>query len=296
MKIASIRLLQEPDKSFIVYKENKPFTEWHHHPEYELVLITKGRGKRMVGDHINRFKENDLVFLGSYTPHEWQCDPEYFSDDEVFKGEGIVIQFLEDFLGDKFFDVPENKNIKNFLKESSRGFEISGEAKIKIIALILKMIDMNTFERLYALFSIFKILASTSELKLLSSPVSMSTFGPNENDPMQKALKYILQNFQKPIHLKDLLEITNMSNTAFYAAFKHSYRMTYKNYLLTIRIGYACRLLTSGSMNISEIAYTCGFENLSNFNRQFKRIKCITPTQFEEQIIQKKVEQNSVPD
>jgi AraC-like DNA-binding protein len=151
---------------------------------------------------------------------------------------------------------------------------------------------MNDSDRLYSLFSIFKIFANTKEFRILSSPASMNSFSSDENDPMQKALKYILQNFQKPIHLKDLLEITSMSNTAFYDAFKHNYRMTYKNFLLNIRIGYACRLLTDESMNISEIAYTCGFENLSNFNRQFKQIKGITPRLFVEQLIKNRPNSN----
>jgi len=292
MKLAQVRLFQEPDKSFIVYKENNPFTGWHNHPEYELVFILKGKGKRVVGDNVDRFENNDLAFLAPYTPHEWHCDPEYFDKDEVFKGEAIVIQFLEDFLGDKFFNIPENRILKKFLNDSTRGYEFYGKSKYKIISIMLNMVDMNDSDRLYALFSIFKIFSNTNEFRMLSSPASLDLFKLEENDPMQKALKYILQNFQKPIYLKDLLEITNMSNTAFYSAFKHSYRMSCKNFLLNIRIGYACKLLTEESMHISEIAYSCGFENLSNFNRQFKQIKGITPKQFVEQLIDKKEEDN----
>jgi hypothetical protein len=199
MKIANIRLLQEPDKSFIVYKETNPFSQWHHHPEYELVLITKGRGKRMVGDNINRFDENDLVFIGSFTPHEWLCDPEYFSDSDRFSGEGIVIQFLHDFLGEKFFEIPENINLKKFLTGSSRGYEFYGNSKSKIRSFMLRMIKMSDFERLQTLFSIFKIFAVSKEYNVLSSPSFMEPYYINENEPMQKALKFILQNFHKQI-------------------------------------------------------------------------------------------------
>jgi AraC-like DNA-binding protein len=107
---------------------------------------------------------------------------------------------------------------------------------------------------------------------------------------MQKALKYVLQNFQNPITVKDLLEITNMSNTSFYAAFKKTYRMPFKDYLLNIRVGYACKLLTDGSYTISGVAYKSGFENISNFNRQFKKIKGITPSGF--QLNVNKIESN----
>jgi AraC-like DNA-binding protein len=280
MKIANIRLLQEPNKSFIVYKENHPFSQWHHHPEYELVLITRGRGKRMVGDQISRFEDNDLVFVGSYTPHEWLCDSEYFEGKDGFLGEGIVIQFLYDFLGEKFFEIPENVLLKKFLLESSRGYEFSGETKKKIVTLMLSIVDMNDFDKLLALFSIFKVFTQTKELNILSSPIFTEAFYLNEHEPMQKALKFILQNFHKPILIKDLLEVTNMSNSSFCTAFKNAYRMTFKDYLLNVRVGYACKLLTDSTQNISRVAYNSGFENLSNFNRQFKKIKGITPSQF----------------
>ncbi len=284
MKVKLGKLLQGPDKSFIFHKENISFTPWHHHPEYELVLITKGQGKRMVGDNIARFAENDLVLLGTYTPHEWLCDPEYFNSSDGFHGEGIVIQFMFDFLGDKFFDTPENADLKKFIIESSRGFEFFGESKKKIISTIIKMVDMSDCERLYSLFSIFKIFATTKEINVLSSPVFKEISWLNENEPMHKALQYISQNFHKPIQIQDLLDITNMSNTSFYSAFKKAYRMPFKDYLLNIRVGYACKLLTHSTQNISGIAYNSGFGNISNFNRQFKKIKGVTPSQFLEQI------------
>ena len=288
MKVAKVRLFQEPHKSFIYYKENNPFTPWHHHPEYELCLITNGRGKRMVGDNIDRFEKNDLVFIGSYTPHECLCDPEYYNHPAGFQGEGIVIQFVYNFLGEIFFLIPENSTLNRFVLESTRGYVFFGRSKKKIISIMLEMEKMDDGERFYALLSIFKIFATTNEFRVLSSPAFSKPFWQDESGAMQKALKHILQNFQKHVGIKDLLEITNMSNTTFYAAFKQTYRMTFKDYLLKTRVGYACKLLTEESHNIAGIAYNSGFGNISNFNRQFKRIKGITPSQFQEQI--KKIE------
>ncbi len=280
MKIANIRLLQEPGKSFIVYKESNPFSHWHHHPEYELVLITKGKGKRMVGDTITRFENNDLVLIGSYTPHEWLCDPEYFSTSNDFKGEGIVVQFQYDFLGEKFFDIPENAKLKHLLIESSRGYEFYGKTKSKIIYIILRMLKMPDFKRLQALMSIFEIIHDTKEFNILASPSFKEPFPLNQNEPMRKALKFVLQNFHKQIQIKDMLEVTNISASSFSTLFKNAYKMPFKEYLLNIRIGYSCKLLTENCYNISEVAYHSGFENISNFNRQFKKIKGITPSQF----------------
>lgn len=286
MKIENIRLLQEPGKSIIVYKECNPFSHWHHHPEFELVLITKGKGKRVVGDHISRFEENDLVLVGSYTPHEWLCDPEYFDNTGGFKGEGIVVQFLYDFLGETFFEIPENYKLKKFLKGATNGYQFHGFCKSKIISIMLEMQKKADSERLFALFNLFEIftMASQKDYKILASPLFLDQYHTNENGPMQKATKYILQNFQQQIHIQDLLNVTNMSASSFCKSFKNTYRMTFKDFLLNIRVGYACKLLIDSSQNISVAAYMSGFENLSNFNRQFKKIKNITPSEYVNEI------------
>ena len=238
----------------------------------------------MVGDHLDRFEENDLILIGPYTPHVWMCDPEYFEADGHFLGVGIVVQFLPDFLGEKFFEVPENLMLSKILSESSRGIEILGDSKQKLIDLMNGMVEMESTGRFYSLFSIFHILSSLENFNILASTAFMSQLKPDEHTPMQKALQYIMMNFQRQIYLEDLLEITNMSYSSFYVLFKNTYRMTFKEYLLNIRVGYACKLLTGPSHNIAETAYLCGFENISNFNRQFKNIKGITPSEFHKQV------------
>ena len=284
MKAQNIRLMKEPDKSFIVYHEKDVFSRWHQHPEYELILVLKGKGKRMIGDNIDRFEENDLVLLGPYVPHEWLCDESYFSLTEGFKGEGIVIQFLPDFLGTQFFEIPENKFLNKLLQDASRGMKFPLKTKQKLIALMHVIItQLSITEQLYTLLSIFKILAQCNDYRLLCSPIFMEPFHVSTSTPMHKALQYVLQNFQNDTNIKGVLAYTKMSNTAFCKAFKISYRMTFKEYLLNIRVGYACNLLTDDNLNISEIAYNSGFENISNFNRQFKKIKGVTPSQFKKQ-------------
>lgn len=284
MKIAKIRLLQEPNKSFIVYNERSPFAPWHHHPEYELVLILKGKGRRMVGDHVDRFEENDLIFTGPYLPHQWICDNENSGNTESLQNEAFVIQFVHNFLGDIFFEIPENTSLKKILRESSRGYEFYGKSKSEIISILQRMIIMNDIERFYALLSIFEVFQASNEYHFLSSPASVESFLLEGNEPMQKSLQYILQNFQKQIQIKDLLEVTNMSYPTFYSKFKHAYILPFKDYLLNIRIGYACKLLFDETQNMVQIADNCGFENISNFNRLFKKIKGVTPSQYQKQL------------
>jgi AraC-like DNA-binding protein len=280
MKIKEIRLFKGMDKSFIYHNEKNRFSSWHYHPEFELVLITKGKGKRIVGDSIDRFVEGDLVFLGSYLPHYWKCDEKFFLKGDVFLGEGLVIQFLPDFLGQSYFELPENTKLKSFLEISTQGSLFYGKTKKKISKLIIKMKKLNESDQLYELFNIFKILAKTTEYNLLSSHAFVEPYQSNEMIPLKKAIKYIMTNFQNQIKIEELLEITNMSNTTFFKTFKKSTQMSFKTYLIKLRVGYACKLLTSEPITVTEIAYESGFENISNFNRQFKKLKGLTPKEY----------------
>jgi len=221
--------------------------------------------------------------MGPYLAHQWICEND---NDRLSNGpqdEAFVIQFGYDFLGSNFFEIPENSSLKRFLLESTRGYEIYGKNRSQIISILHKMFNMNDVQRLYALFNIFEILGAATEYNILASPNSTNNYPTEVNDPMQMAMQYILQNFQKRIQIHDLLDLTNMSYASFYPSFKKTHQMPFKDYLLNVRVGYACKLLSEGSMHVSEIAYDSGFENLSNFNRQFKKIKGITPSQFQKQ-------------
>lgn len=287
METTEIRLFKESNQSFIYHVEEKDFGIYHHHPEYELVYIKKGSGVRIVGDNISEFKKNDLVFLGSYLPHVWRCDSSHSNADGRFTGKGYVIQFLEEFLGKSFLLLPENSGLSTFFSKTFRGCRFFGKTKDKLIAIITSMQAMNPTERLYALFSILEVLATTDEYQFICSPAFYVTNETSKSDPIHDVVEFILKNFKKDIKLKDVLEIANMSNTQFFLAFKKTYRMPFKSYLLKLRIGYACRLLADPIRNVSQVAYESGFENLSNFNRHFKSINECTPTAYRKKLERK---------
>lgn len=284
MKIAKLRLVKEPNRSFIIHRETDPFTPWHHHPEYELVLIIKGKGRRMVGDHIDRFEQGDLVLLGPYLPHAWVIDIEEGKDVRDLDDEAFVIQFSYDFLGNRFFEIPEFTSLKKFLLRSERGYVFYGDMKFRIISILRKMRKMDDTDRLYALFRIFQLFGNSDKYEILASPAYMQSLTVKGSETMRSALQYIMQHFQKRIQIEDVLRITHKSYAAFYKAFKRTYGLSFTDYLLKVRIGYACKLLTEDQVKISEIAYDSGFDNLANFNRQFRKIKGITPSAFRNQI------------
>jgi len=282
MKSIERRLPQAIDRSFIVFQEvGKYFPDpWHYHPEYELVLVRKSTGRRMVGDHIGFFDEGDLVFMGPMLPHVWVNDPLFISGEANYPADAIVVQFVESFLGDKLMHVPEMEAFNDFLRISDRGMVIKGNARKLITQLMESMLQMNGLQRLSSLFSIFDILARTAEYELLASPVFTQDTHFKSSEHFRKINEYIMQNFHRDISLSEIASIANMAITTFCNFFKSHYRVTFVEYLNTVKIGHACKLLSQNEMNIVEVAYECGFNNLANFNKQFKSFKQMTPSEY----------------
>lgn len=282
MKAIEQRLPQDYDKSFIVFRESGQFfpCPWHYHPEYELVLITSSTGRRMVGDHIGYFDKDDLVFMGPGLHHVWINDDPFFKGEAEETAEGIVIQFVEKFLGEKFMAIPEMDQLKKVMQLSAHGMVIMGETRDKINQIMKQMPNMKGLERLSSLFQIFHLLANTKEYELLASPGYVQKVGWDGSDRSGKITEYIMRNFDSDISLPEIAAHSNMAITTFCNFFKENYRTTFVEYLNTVRVGYACKLIGEKNKNVVEIAYECGFKNLANFNRQFKKIKKMTPTDY----------------
>jgi AraC-like DNA-binding protein len=282
VKVIEQRLPKDFDKSFIVFEEVGQFfpCPWHFHPEYEIVLVTKSFGRRMVGDHIGYFEEGDIVFMGPYLPHVWVNDPLYASGQADHLAEAIVVQFEKNFLGEKFMELPEVSELNHLLYLSERGLVIKGKAREKVSSLMKTMPGLNGLQRLSILFSIFDVLIRNKEYELLTNPGFVQNFEFKSSEKFKKVTEYIMMNFDEEIQLHDIATIANMAVTTFCNFFKTQFRMTFIEYLNVIRVGHACKLLAQKENTIVDIAYRCGYQNIANFNRQFKKLKNMTPREY----------------
>lgn len=282
MKPVEFHLPQDFDKSFIVFREKGDFfpAPWHYHAHYEVVLVTQSTGKRMVGDNIGFFGPEDLVFLGSKLPHLWLNDKVYLDRQANRPADAIVIHFTEDFLGKDFMSIPEMQDFKKFLALSDRGMVINGNTRKEVSVLMKQMPEMSGLERLSTLFQIFNLLAKTKEMELLASPRYVANLSCDVSNRFKNLINFIMQNFDKDITLADVAEYSHMGVTAFCNFFREQFRCTFVEYLTSVRIGHACKLLSESDRNVVEIAFESGFNNLANFNRQFKKLKNMTPSDY----------------
>ncbi len=291
MRSTENRLPQEIDKSFIFFREYGPVfpSTWHHHPEYELVLITQSTGQRIVGDHIGDFREGDLVFMGPWLPHIYISEKNPAAASDVM-AEALVIQFAEHFVGECFWQIPEMEMIRSYLSYTRRGLVITGQKQERIAPLMQEMLCMNGIRRLAGLLTIFDILcSSTEDQEFLASPNFEENVPVSSYDRRSRITEHILKNFDRDLSLEEMASVSNMAQTTFCSYFKKQYRLTFKEYLTLVRVGHACKLLAEGNENIAQVAYLSGFNNISNFNRQFKKIKHISPGDYRKNFTPAKV-------
>ena len=249
-------------------------TPWHYHSEYELVLIIKGSGKRFVGNHVSDYEEGNLTFLGPNLPHlfrkEAHTDP----------GGSLVIHFKEEFLGNDFHVIPEMQKIKLLFEKSRMGINIHGKTRDDISRQMNEIIHLRGMNRLISLLNLLNSLADSPDYELLSNP-ELSWENNRDSDRLNKVFDYLMTHFTENIQLEEVAELANMSYSGFCRYFKNRTKKTFSHFVNEIRIGYACkRLMESDNTSISNVCFECGFNNLTNFNEQFKKIVKVTPHQF----------------
>lgn len=282
MTIASIEKTLRPKESFI-FKDlvGSYFNpNWHFHQEFQISLIVKGKGTRFVGDHVQTFNEGDLVFTGPNLPHLWRSDEAYFDKGSNLKTRGLVIYFDHELFSKSLLEKEEFYKINKLIERSARGMEFYGATKKKVIRLLMQISKQSGFNRIIKLFEIVNLLAQSDDYNLLSSLGYNNMFKSEDTEKMRIVYEYVMTNFKTKISLKEIASMLNMTTTSFCRYFKPRANKTFTRFVNDIRIGHVKKLLYEDNLNISEICYECGFNTLSNFNRQFKAVTNMSPYEY----------------
>ncbi|MFI5194400.1 MAG: AraC family transcriptional regulator [Chitinophagales bacterium] len=251
-------------------------TPWHHHPEYELILILGGTGTRFMGDSISEFRDNELILVGPNLPHFWK-ESEHQKNPEA---EAYVIHFTDKFLGKDFFGIPEAEKIKSLLERAKFGLKFHVEPGSLYVKKIKELFEKKRFDRILILLELLNTLAKSTKYEELSSAGFINFFTEKRSTRINRVFEYSITNFKESIDLDTVAKLIFMSKPAFCRFFKKSTGKTYFDFLKELRIGYACKLLQENNMSIIQVCYECGYESISNFNRQFKETLQTTPLHY----------------
>lgn len=251
----------------------------HYHEEFELNFIQNAKNaRRVIGDHIEDIDEMELVLVGSNLQHAWfthNCKNKEIRE--------ITVQFHKDLFDDRLLRRNQLSFIRTMLEKSLRGILFSKETTQILAPRIIELTQKQGFDSVLELMSILHDLSISRNMRILSDASFNNTEQYTYNSRrIEKTLEYMNHNFDKPITLNEVARLANMSDAAFSRFFKQRTGNTFIDSLTEIRLGHASRMLIDTTQSVAEIAYHCGFNNISNFNRIFKKKKSCTPKDFRE--------------
>lgn len=254
-----------------------PF-EWHHHKEYELTLTLNSRGQRYIGDHIGEYANGDLVLLGPNLPHTWHSSSKIDSEKPHH---AVVMWFTREWVENLFAAMPELQVIDDLLGRASRGVWFSAEVANALQPSIMGLITQSEAEKTISLINILQQLNMDAESKNLASPIyTEQQTNSSEHMRIDRVLEYIHAHYHEELKIDDLANLAALSHSGFYRMFLRYTHHKPSDYIIRLRIGKACALLIESQKPIASISDEVGFYSLANFNRQFKRIKLVTPREF----------------
>jgi AraC-like DNA-binding protein len=283
MKPAFRKLTLPVTNSFVVKTDDMPLKNpWHYHPEAELIYLNNGHGTRFIGDSVGSLEDGDLFLIGSNLPHTTQRDLHYYHERQGEKPFSIIVQFLPDFLGKDFFKTPEFFCIQMLLMNARRGLRFTGAERKAVGTRLMQLHTLSPPYRTLELITILLELSDLTSYEYLSSEGFVNVYGELHHARLNKVYEYSVNHFMDRIPIEVVADLANLTPAAFCRFFKARTGKTYIEYLTKLRISFACKLLAEDKLNISEVGNLSGFTNISLFNRQFKELIGMTPSEYRE--------------
>ncbi|GGE21852.1 MULTISPECIES: AraC family transcriptional regulator [Sphingobacterium] len=271
--------------TFATREVNRPFfsTEFHFHSACQMTYIVKSEGKRIIGDNVDRFLKDELTFIGSDLPHVWHNDQ--INTPTHNEAKSLALYIEPALIVQAFAQFFNTSKLEAFFNLSKRGLIFYGKTKDELKKKLVKIVKLPYGpQKTILLIEIIEILLNCSEYESISSTGYTNNYNPIDNNKIERVFKYVFDNYPKEILLSDVSDMSSMSKHAFCRYFKSRTQKTFIQFVNEVRISEACKMIAENSIQITNIAYECGFNSLSNFNKIFKSVKGITPTEYKSQI------------
>ncbi|GAA4275520.1 AraC family transcriptional regulator [Aquimarina mytili] len=271
-KSSTDTLIIQEDKGMVFYDK------FHQHEEIQVSLIVSGEGSLIVGDTITNYKTDDILIFGSQVPHVLKSAP------SSVRSYMISIFFTEKSFGKGFFELSEFSDLSNFFNNLLYGVKVISEKKQLKDQFFMLLKHKNRLDRLVIFLQVLKLL-SLAKIETISSSITKNNYTDNEGKRMANVFQYVMTSFYGDISLQEVSDIANMTPNAFCRYFKQRTNKTFFQFLTEVRIENACQIISKEpDISIAEASYSSGFKNLSNFNRKFKRIKGMTPSEYRKRL------------
>jgi len=283
MKVLPFTIPVPHDHSIIVQEEVLPhfYTYLHRHAEIQITWIISGEGTLLAGNNMHVFREGEIYMIGANLPHLFKSDPAYFQPDSDKEVKTVTIFFNPSGKLSALFNLPEMKAVAAFIIQNPSGFKVPDAMYPDMVKRILAIQQASGAEQLYGFISLLNVLSATPNLQPLSSGSYAFSMTDPEGMRIASVYNYIMQNYSSALTLEDVAMQAHLTPTAFCRYFKKHTRHTLVNFINKVRVNEACKMLVNGSAkSIATIAYSCGFNSITNFNYVFKSITGVSPRDY----------------
>jgi AraC-like DNA-binding protein len=283
MKPQLLKISKYPNESFSVRHDLMPSmnNKLHYHAEVELIYFNQGEGTQFIGDNISAFAPGDLLLVGANLPHYWRFDGRVITETSDLQADVKVAHFTENFFGEYFLNLPENKRLKFVLQQANRGIRIRGASAVKVAGYLEDMLQAEGTDRLILLMQSLLEIARCADLELLSSLGYAQLQEEVVDDRIRDVYAYTYANYKTKISLEEIAAVARISPTSFCRYFKSLTHKTYSQFLTEMKVGKACKLLIDNAMDIKQVCYESGFHNFASFHKSFKQITGKSPLTYQ---------------
>ena len=287
MKPQLLKISKYPNESFSVRHDLMPSmnNKLHYHAEVELIYFNQGSGAQFIGDSISAFSPGDLLLVGANLPHYWRFEGELSKSRSEHHADVRVAHFTENFFGEYFLNLPENRRLKAVLQQANRGIRIRGKSASKVAGFLEEMLQAEGTDKLILLMQSLLEIAKCKDLELLSSLGYGQVQEKNCDERIRDVYAYTYANYKKKISLEEIAAIARISPTSFCRYFKSLTHKTYSQFLTEIKVGKACKLLVDNALDIKQVCYESGFHNFASFHKAFKEITGKSPLNYQKHFL-----------
>ncbi len=267
----------------VVHRDEDFFTSpFHYHPEFELVHVIEGFGKRIIGNKIEDFQAGELLLIGPDVPHHWISDPSFYAAGHNGRCRSLAVYFNPQIFSDSFYQMSESLRLRRLFQKAESGIRIEGTTKEQVLHKIDRLVHAVDFEKIIGLLDILNMIAHGDDLATVTGEnVAIRASASNR---LSRLFEYIESNYQQPIRLKEAADMTNLTPESFCRFFKQKTGKNFLEYLHETRMSHACLKLVNTDDTIAEIAYQTGFRTASNFNRLFRKFTGYSPTEYRKSV------------
>ncbi len=283
MKVLQFTIPVADDRAVIVQEDVMPhfYPYLHRHKEAQLIWIREGKGTLLVDNQMHPFTKNDVFLIGPNQPHLFKSNPEYFAADSGLNIQAVMLFFNPSGKLQSFLELPEMQVIKSYLNFAKAGVRLPASQIDLVMQKMITVQSAKHHDLMIQFLELLDILAKLQHNSVVLAARGPSLFSESEGIRIGHIYNFLMQHYDRNVKLEEAAEEAHMTPQAFCRYFKKHTRQTFVSFLNEIRVNEACKKLTSGNYeNISVVAYNCGFNSLTNFNRVFKTIMKVAPKAY----------------